>query len=48
MSRKVRHIYARPDEWIVVHRPKQSQSDAAGCLGFVIIILVISAFLHSC
>lgn len=47
MSRKRRHINARNDEWIVVHRPHQRQS-AGNPLGCLLIIVVIAFLLHSC
>lgn len=46
MSRKRRHIRARHDEWVVVHRdPKPSDSNPLGCL---ILIIIVAILLHSC
>lgn len=39
MSRRIRHIHARNDEWVVVHRDKKS--DNSGVSLAVIIILYI-------
>lgn len=49
MSRKRRHINARNDEWIVVHR-KPGKGGGAGenPLGCLIIIIVVAFLLNSC
>jgi hypothetical protein len=39
MSRRIRHIHARNDEWVVVHRDKKSDIPGVGLA--VIIILYI-------
>lgn len=46
MPRKRRHINARHDEWIVVHRPKRE--DGSGCLGIIVIAIVIFVLLRGC
>jgi hypothetical protein len=51
MSRKRRHIQASPDEWIVVHRRRESgggNGDTSGCLGLIIGLVIVSLLLHSC
>ncbi len=51
MSRKRRHIQARPDEWIVVHRHRESgggNGDASGCLGLIICVVIVALLVHSC
>ena len=43
MSRRVRHIQARPDEWIKVHRPRGRKSDSEVWmwLGIAIVLLIL-------
>lgn len=44
MSRKRRHIHAKPDEWIVVHRAPPSQ-DSSGCGCLILILIILFLFL---
>ena len=44
-SMKHRHIHAKKGEWIHVHRENDS---GAGCLGIVIVILVIGFLIRGC
>jgi hypothetical protein len=42
---KHRHIHAKKGEWIHVHRDNNS---GAGCLGIVIMIIVIGFIMRGC
>ena len=44
MSRRVRHVHADSDEWIVVHRDPPSDG---GC-GCIIAIIILVALLGGC
>lgn len=40
MPRRRRHIHARPDEWIVIHRDPPSGGDGTGCGCLILLILL--------
>ena len=42
---KHRHIHAKKGEWIHVHRDNNSE---VGCLGIVILIIVIGFIMRGC
>jgi len=43
-----RHIHARKDEWIVVHRDRRHSNDSGAGCGFIIAIIFIVILLQSC
>lgn len=47
MPRRRRHIHARPDEWIVIHRDPPAQGDYSGC-GCLILLIVVALILSGC
>lgn len=45
MSRRVRHVHANDDEWVVVHRDPPSNDGGCGC---IIAIVILIALLGGC
>ena len=54
MTRRIRHIHARPSEWVKVHRDGRSSGggggggDPAGFLGCLILLIIGMAVMGSC
>lgn len=46
MSRRIRHIHARPDEWVRVHRHRPSNGSTGSGLGCLVMLVVLWLLFH--
>ena len=48
MSRRIRHVHANDDEWVVVHRNRPSGGGGDNGCGCIIAIIILVALLGGC